>query len=95
MCEKLRNSRSVYIYGAGRNARIVAEYFKKTNIVFKSFIVSSGEETRKSPDDEHEIIKIEELRSKTEADIFIALILRNALDVMPYMFDVPKDKIFI
>lgn len=94
MCEDLRNSKNVYIYGAGRNARIVAEYFKEKQIEFKCFVVSNSEEKKKAPDNEHSVICIENLKDKGEAYIFIAMILRNALDVKPSLIDIPKEKIY-
>ena len=94
MCDIFSNSKNVYIYGAGRNARVVSDYFKRRNIDFNEFIVSDGENNLKSPDSIHNVKNIQEVEDIARAYIYIAMILRNAIDVIPNLCDVPRENVF-
>ena len=94
ICEKLKKSSNLYIYGGGRKAKQVVNYFKRQDIKFNKYIVSDNQEYNKSPDGEHEVIRISDLTDKSNSIIFIAMILRNALEIMPKLNFVPRENVY-
>lgn len=87
---KIRKCDNIYIYGAGRFANIVAEYFLKLGIKIKGFVVSNGQPIGNSPDGVHEVMYFSDLENVVDCEIFIAMDLRHIMEVLPYINGVKK-----
>lgn len=82
-----RNDKSVlYIYGAGRKAKRVSDFFARKNILFNAFIISDGQKIGASPDMKHPVIHFSDFMSANQPEntaVFLALKDEFAEEVLP------------
>ncbi len=82
------NGNDLYIYGAGKKAKRVSDFFARKNILFNSFIVSDGQKIGVAPDMKHPVIHFSDfLSAQNPADTIFFLALKEdyAEEVLPVL----------
>lgn len=77
--ESIDEDKTVYIYGAGKYGKKVAEYLNNNRFNFRGFIVSEGIGLETGPDGIHKIFSFEEVKGQCN-NVFIIAIKRSLAD---------------
>lgn len=88
---------ALYIYGAGKKAKRVSDFFARKNILFNAFIVSDGQKISASPDMKHPVIYFSDyLSAQNPVDTIIFLALKDefAEEVLPNLEKYQFNNIF-
>lgn len=83
-----RDGEMLFIYGAGKKAKNISDFFMRKKMLFNSFIVSDGKKIGASPDMKHPVIHFSDFLSggKTEDTVlFLALKDEYAEEVLLHL----------
>lgn len=79
-----RHHKKIYLYGAGKKAKRMAEFLRKSAIPFEGFVVTELKE-RVSDINGHEVIEFAQLRKTRDTGVILALNEKNKEEVVLFL----------